>query len=129
MTQRTTKLTTILLADGDSVRRSLLELVLSAHNYNVSEVENGSALLARLRLETPDLIIADAHLPVVSGIDVCKRVKRVARLKDVPVIILTDFKDEEAQLHAQGARADHVLTRPLIGKDLGRIVADVLAPS
>lgn len=126
MPYEATTTATILLADGDSGRRSVLELVLSAHNYRVIEVGDGAELLTRLRQETPDLIVADAKLPVVSGIDVCDRVKRVPRLKNVPVMILADIRDEEAQLSARKVRADHVLTRPLTGKDVGRIVAGML---
>ncbi|MDQ3460402.1 MAG: response regulator [Deinococcota bacterium] len=126
MVHQATTTATILLADSDSGRRSVLEMVLSAHNYRVVEVGDGAELLARLRQETPDLIVADAKLPVVSGIDICDRVKRVARLKNVPVMVLADIKDEEAQLGARKVRADYLLTRPLSGKDVGRIVAGML---
>ncbi len=117
---------TILLAEGDAGRRSVLELVLSAHNYEVVTTATGPETLAYLRDHTPSLIMVDARLPVLSGMEICDRVKRVTRLKNVPVVVMADIKDEEAQHGAKGVKADMVVTRPFIGKDIGRMVFELI---
>jgi CheY-like chemotaxis protein len=126
MSTSTGTIGTILLAEGDTGQRGVLELVLSAHNYEVVTTATGPEALAYLRDHTPSLIMADSRLPILSGLEVCDRVKRVSRLKNVPFVIMADFKDEEAQQEARRVRADRVVTRPFIGKDLGRIVFELI---
>ena len=65
----------------------------------------------------PDLAILDVKMPNVDGLDVCRRMKKVTRLKDVPVMILTALRDEATLEAARLAGADAVVIKPLEGKD------------
>lgn len=117
---------TILIADDLQGQRLVLDMLLSADGYRVEAVEDGREALEYLKHHTPDLAILDVNMPHVSGIDVCHRMKRVPRLKDVPVIILTVLKDERTQEEARLARADRVVLKPLEGKDFRATVRDLL---
>ena len=119
--------TRILVADDIEGQRLVLEMLLSSDGHVVDTVEDGRAALDYLKTTTPDLAILDVAMPFVSGIDICHRMKRIPRLKDVPVIILTALKDERTREMARVARADAIVTKPLEGKDFRATVRDLLA--
>jgi CheY-like chemotaxis protein len=119
--------TRILVADDIEGQRLVLEMLLSADGHVVDTVEDGRAALDYLKTTTPDLVILDVAMPFVSGIDICHRMKRIPRLKDVPVIILTALRDERTREMARVARADAIVTKPLEGKDFRATVRDLLA--
>ena len=68
-------------------------------------------------------------MPYLTGIEVCDRMKRIPRLKHVPVIILTALRDEDTLQRARDSQADDVIMKPLEGKDFRQTVKDMLAKS
>lgn len=114
------------MADDLQGQRAVLEMLLSLDGYQVDTVEDGREALEYLRVTTPDLAILDVNMPFVSGVDVCDRMKRVPRLKDVPVILLTVLKDERTHEMARLAHADAFVLKPLEGKDFRTTVRDLL---
>lgn len=122
-------MTTVLVADDLEGQRMVLDMLLSADGYVVHAVADGREALAYLKEHTPDLAVLDVNMPHVSGIDVCDRMKRVPRLKDVPVIILTVMKDERTGQMARLAKADRVIIKPLEGKDFRATVRELLTAS
>src|SRR5690606_25181301 len=83
----------ILVAEDLAGQRMVLDMLLSVEGYEVHMVEDGAEALEWLRDNTPDLAILDVRMPRLGGLEVCARMKRVSRLKDVPVLILTALKD------------------------------------
>jgi CheY-like chemotaxis protein len=124
-----TKKASILVADDLAGQRLILEMLLSVDGYNVTAVEDGKAALEYLRGNTPDLAILDVKMPYLTGIEVCDRMKRIPRLKHVPVIILTALRDEDTLQRARDSQADDVIMKPLEGKDFRQTVKDMLAKS
>jgi CheY-like chemotaxis protein len=117
---------TILIADDNDGFRRVLDLVLTADGHEVVGVTSGPEALSYLQVQTPDLIILDAIMPLLGGIEVCDRVKRVTRLKQVPLMILTSLKDPQTIQRAELAKADLVVNKPLEGKDFRRLVAKLI---
>jgi len=115
------------VADDAEGQRMVLDMLLSADGHSVDAVEDGRAALDYLKQTTPDLVILDVAMPYMTGIDICHRMKRIPRLKDVPVIILTVLKDERTQEMARVARADAIILKPLEGKDFRAKVRELLA--
>ena len=115
------------MADDAEGQRMVLDMLLSADGHTVDAVEDGRAALDYLKQTTPDLVILDVAMPFVTGIDICHRMKRIPRLKDVPVIILTVLKDERTREMARVARADAIILKPLEGKDFRAKVRELLA--
>lgn len=107
----------ILIAEDLAGQRAVLDMLLSVDGYDVQIVEDGAEALAWLKQHTPDLVVLDVKMPRVDGIEVCARMKRVTRLKDVPVIILTALRDDTTLEAARHAGADAVVIKPLEGKD------------
>lgn len=118
---------TILVADDLAGQRMVLEMLLSLDGYEVHSVEDGREALEYLQHNTPHLAILDVNMPHMTGIDVCDRMKRVPRLRDVPVIILTVMRDDRTTATARIAGADAIVMKPLEGKDFRAIVRDLLA--
>ncbi len=116
----------ILIADDLAGQRLMLEMLLSVDGYTVAAVEDGKAALDFLKENTPDLAILDVKMPYLTGIEVCDRMKRIPRLKNVPVIILTALRDEDTLQRARESGADEVITKPLEGKDFRQVVRDLL---
>jgi DNA-binding response OmpR family regulator len=117
----------ILVADDIEGQRLVLDMLLGSDGHNVDSVADGREALDYLKTNTPDLVILDVAMPFISGIDICHRMKRIPRLKDVPVIILTALKDESTLAMARDAKADVIVVKPLEGKDFRATVRDLLA--
>lgn len=121
------KTPTILVADDLVGQRTILDMLLSADGYDVHVVDDGLAALDFLKVHTPDLVILDVVMPNLGGLEVCGRMKRISRLKDVPVIILTAHQDEHIRAEASFVKADALVYKPLEGKDLRLKVRELLA--
>lgn len=122
----TSKAPTILIADDENGQRVVLDMLLTLDGYNVIAKEDGRETLEYLQDNTPDLIILDINMPQVDGVEVCTRIKRIRRFKDVPVIILTALKDKRILTEARLAKADRVIQKPLEGKDFRELIKDLL---
>lgn len=118
---------TILVADDQESFTRVVELLVSVDGHEVVRVNDGREALAWLKDHTPDLAILDVAMPHLSGIEVCERMKRVARLKNVPVMILTALRDDTTRAMARHAKADALVVKPLEGKDFRALVRRLLA--
>jgi len=117
---------TILVAEDLAGQRMVLDMLLSVDGYDVQLVEDGAQALSYLKEHTPDLAILDVKMPNVDGIEVCRRMKKVSRLKSVPVMILTAMRDDATMESARLAGADTVIIKPLEGKDFRDQVRQLL---
>lgn len=118
---------TILVADDAEGQRLVLDMLLSVDGYEVVTVGDGKEALEYLKDHTPALAILDFQMPHLNGAEVCHRMKRIPRLKDVPVIMLTAYRDEQVVTHAKMAHADRIVFKPLEGKDFRTLVRELLA--
>lgn len=119
--------TRVLIADDQEGHRKLLDLLLSLEGYELTLVEDGREALEHLQTHTPDLAILDVTMPFLSGLEVADRIRRVARLKDVKIIVLTAMRDERTRDLARAAKVDALVLKPLEGKDFRALVREVLA--
>jgi|SRR6267143_4560864 DNA-binding response OmpR family regulator len=102
---------TILIADDESHIVDLVRLTLEDGRVHVLEAHDGATALARAAAFHPDLILLDVHLPDVSGLEVCARVRE--RLGPaVKIVMLTAAAQEADIARGLAAGADHYLTKP-----------------
>lgn len=102
---------TILVVEDNREIRSLIGSLLSTH-YQIVERENG-LLGWEMAVETlPDLIICDIMMPVMDGIELCKRLKQDERTSHIPVIILTARSSHVHQVSGLETGADAYITKP-----------------
>lgn len=117
---------TILVAEDVAGQRLVLDMLLSVEGYEVHLVEDGAEALEYLKDNTPDLAILDVKMPRLGGLEVCARMKRVSRLKSVPVLILTALKDAATLEASRLVAADAIVHKPLEGKDFRETVKSLL---
>mgnify|MGYP001366445368 CR=1 FL=1 len=112
MENRTDKAKRILVADDDGNMLFMVSEILARQGYEVFQAINGDQALKDARSFHPDLMVLDIMMPVIDGIEVCRRVKAAPETSDIKVIMLTaktSGRDLEAGL---AAGADHYMTKP-----------------
>jgi two-component system KDP operon response regulator KdpE len=99
----------ILIVDDEAQLRRALTRSLEGHEYAVREAEDGAAALAAFETFKPDVVLLDLMLPDMSGVDVCRELRRKHQ---TPVIILSVVGEEAAKVAALDEGADDYLTKP-----------------
>ena len=123
----------VLLAEDDASLRQLLASVMRADGYEVIEVADGVQLLDAVertlaKRDRPDgfLIVADIHMPGLTGLDVLA-VLRCA-YASTPVVLITAFPDQEARAEARDLGAVAMLAKPFSVDELRAVVLEAAPP-
>jgi two-component system cell cycle response regulator DivK len=119
----------VLLAEDDDDSREMYALALELDGFETVEASNGAQALACVAERLPDVVVTDLHLPIVGGLELCERLKADVRTRDVPIIALTGSALDEQIERAQRAGCARVLIKPFAPDQLGRELAQVLAPT
>jgi DNA-binding response OmpR family regulator len=85
----------ILLIDDDESLTSVYSTGLAKDGFEVSVASTGEDGINKLKIEKFDAVVLDQVLPDASGIEVLKEIKNTEEIKNVPVIILSNFGQEE----------------------------------
>jgi phosphoserine phosphatase RsbU/P len=103
----------ILIADDDTIPRTLLQATLKGWGYSVVAVADGQAALDALSApDAPRLAILDWMMPKLSGIEVCRLLREAARIDPVYVILLTARTDKADIVAGLENGADDYITKP-----------------
>lgn len=117
----------ILLVDDEPELLQALSVRLSHAGFVCDTATNGKDALAMLQQDPlPDLIIVDLLMPIVSGYEVCRRLKDDARTTNVPVVVLTAIPERSLQQAQSWLHATTLLHKPFDSKKLVATVCDVL---
>ena len=108
----------VLIADDDPLLRALLEHRFVAAGYRVSGVEDGLQALRAIGDNPPELLILDAMMPVMDGFETLRRIRADPGLREVPVIMLTALRQEDAVMNALNLGAADYLSKPFIPDEL-----------
>lgn len=84
----------ILLIEDDSFLLSMYTTKFELENFQVVTAEDGEKGLRMIAKEAPDIILLDIILPKVSGFEVLKKIKSDDKLKEIPVILLTNLSQK-----------------------------------
>ncbi len=99
----------VLIVDDDVALAEMLGLVLRREGFIPSVVTSGSAALAAIRRENPDVVLLDLMLPGRDGVDVCRDLRAES---DVPVIMLTARSDTIDIVRGLEVGADDYVVKP-----------------
>jgi DNA-binding response OmpR family regulator len=116
----------ILVVDDESDVLDLVGMSLRNSGYSVITAETGAAALAKSRSELPSLIILDLMLPQMSGLEVCKVLKKDPATSQIPVIMLTAKSEEVDKIVGLELGADDYVTKPFSPRELVLRVQSVL---
>ena len=100
---------------------SIVQLVkynLEKQNFKVLVSNNGEEGLQEIKKTEPDLILLDWMLPDLSGIDICKVLRKDTKFKNVPIIMLTARSQEEDKVLGLNVGADDYLPKPFSNPEL-----------
>ena len=100
---------------------SIIQLVqhnLEKDGFIVSSAINGNEGLKDLKKFEPNLLLLDWMLPDLSGIEICKRIRKDTSFKNLPVIMLTAKGQEEDKIKGLDSGADDYLTKPFSYNEL-----------
>lgn len=117
----------ILIIDDDPDFVEATRIVLESKNYQVLAANNGKEGLAKVRSETPDLVILDIIMPHQDGFRVCEEIKADPQLSKTPVIILTSLSEKWGEVTlsvTQGLmlEAEDYIDKPVAPEELLRRV-------
>ncbi len=122
-------MTTIVVADDDPDVRDLVQFKLEQAGLDVVGVGDGPAALEACEQHVPDLVLLDVMMPGMSGLDVCRSLRRRTELAAVPVIMLTARAQESDIAQGFEAGADDYVVKPFSPRELNSRVQAALARS
>ena len=119
----------VLVIDDSATQRSLIKVFLSGHHLEFIEATNGIDGLKVARASTQlDLIVTDLNMPQMDGVEFIKKVRQSgdAKLRRVPIIVLTAERSQSWFDGAKAAGADSFCRKPVSKSDLLAVVAEHL---
>ncbi|MEO8498959.1 MAG: response regulator, partial [Planctomycetota bacterium] len=96
----------ILIIEDDLSLSEVLTYNLRTEGYEVSLAHDGQDGLTRAQLSPPDLVILDVMLPVIDGMDMCRRLRADSATRDVLILMLTAKAEELDELVGLSLGAD-----------------------
>jgi len=103
---------TILIADDEARVVELVRVTLEDDRVRVVEARDGAAVLRLAGELGPELIFLDVNLPDLSGLDVCRRLRREPRLAGARIVMLTAAAQQDDITRGLAAGASQYLTKP-----------------
>ncbi|MDY6408154.1 MAG: phosphate regulon transcriptional regulator PhoB [Pseudomonadota bacterium] len=119
-------MTKILIVEDETGLVTLLKYNLEKQGYETVSVMDGHDVIRVALTEKPDLILLDWMLPNVSGIDLCREMRKNFDLRQVPIIMLTARGDEADKVKGLSFGADDYVTKPFSVPELMARVAALL---
>ncbi len=116
----------ILIVEDDLSLAEVLSYNLKQEGYDVSVAHDGQDGLNRAQLNPPDLVLLDVMLPVLDGMDVCRKLKSDPVTRDASIVMLTAKSEELDELVGFSLGADDYVTKPFRVKVLLERVKAVL---
>jgi len=103
---------TILIVEDEAPLLTLLRYNLEKQGFRVEEATDGQEALLRVAENKPDLVLLDWMLPTLSGIEVCRQIRRRPATRDLPVIMVTARTEDQDAVRALDIGADDYITKP-----------------
>lgn len=111
-----TKPTILIVEDSKEVRQFIKGLLIDS--YSIIEAEDGKKGIEMAINILPELIISDVMMPVMDGLEFCKKIKTDIQTSHIPVILLTAKATGDSKLEGLETGADEYLTKPFELKEL-----------
>ena len=118
-----------LIVDDSSVMRKIVERALRQAGIplaDVIEAANGSQALEILSQQTVDLVLTDINMPVMDGLELVRRLHKVDKARDVPVLMITTEGSESQVVQAIACGARGYVRKPFTPEQIKRQVLSLL---
>ncbi|MDB5667657.1 MAG: two component transcriptional regulator [Alphaproteobacteria bacterium] len=116
----------VLLVEDDRALVELLTYHLEREEFEVETTPDGDEALMLVRERVPDLVLLDWMVEGISGLEVCRRLRRRPETANVPIIMLTARGEETDRIRGLETGADDYVTKPFSPRELIARVGAVL---
>jgi two-component system phosphate regulon response regulator PhoB len=108
----------ILIVEDEAPLVTLLRYNLEKQGFRVEDAGDGGEALAKITEAPPDLLLLDWMLPTLSGIELCRQLRRRPATRTLPVIMLTARAEEQDAVRGLDTGADDYITKPFSTESL-----------
>jgi two-component system phosphate regulon response regulator PhoB len=116
----------VLIVEDEIDLITLLQYNLEKEGFRTINATDGQEALLLAQEQRPSLILLDWMLPVISGIEVCRQLRRNAETQSIPIIMLTARSDESDKVRGLNSGADDYLAKPFSPSELVARIRAVL---
>ena len=102
----------VLVVEDEAALATMLRYNLEKQGFRVEEAADGQEALTRIAETQPDLVLLDWMLPAMSGLEVCRQIRRRPSTKDLPVIMVTARTEDQDAIRGLNTGADDYITKP-----------------
>jgi len=103
---------TVLVVEDEAPLLTLLRYNLEKQGFRVDEAADGQEALLRVAEARPDIMLLDWMLPSLSGIEVCRQLRRRTETRDLPIIMVTARTEDQDAVRALDIGADDYIAKP-----------------
>src|SRR5215469_11939215 len=108
----------VLIVEDEAALVTMLRYNLEKEGFAVCEAGDGEEALVQIAERKPDVVLLDWMLPLVSGIEVCRQIRRSPTSRTLPVIMLTARGEEADKIRGLNSGADDYITKPFSPSEL-----------
>ncbi|MEI7693550.1 MAG: response regulator, partial [Verrucomicrobiota bacterium] len=108
----------ILVVEDEKDVRDMIRIHLKAAGFDVLEAHNGAEGLAIAKQDLPTVIILDLMMPEMSGVEVCRALRRNPTTSRIPILMLTAKSTEDDKVVGFECGADDYVTKPFSPREL-----------
>src|SRR6201987_5233369 len=101
-----------LIVENEAPLVTMLRYNLAREGFAVDEAADGEEALLRIAEHRPDAVLLDWMLPLVSGLEVCRQIRRLPATRSLPVIMLTAKGEESDRIRGLDSGADDYVVKP-----------------
>jgi chemosensory pili system protein ChpA (sensor histidine kinase/response regulator) len=112
----------VLVVDDSITVRRVTQRLLQREGYRVALAADGLQALERLADERPTVVLSDIEMPRMDGFDLARNIRGDARLKDLPIVMITSRIAEKHREHAKELGVNHYLGKPYSEEELLSLV-------
>jgi two-component system alkaline phosphatase synthesis response regulator PhoP len=120
---KTTTRFKVLVVDDEPEILDLLRYNFSKKGLEVAVALNGEDALDKIDADPPQVIVLDIMMPVMNGIELCRKLRADDRYRNIPVLFLSASSDDVLVLSAMSSGGDHFVSKPVHLNLLFRIVS------
>jgi PAS domain S-box-containing protein len=116
----------ILVVDDSETNRIYLHRILEMNGFKVVEASNGQEAIESFEHYSPQAVFMDIQMPVMDGLEASRRIKATDKGRNVPIIAITGYADEEYEQRGFMAGIDAYLGKPFIVEELFKVLGKCL---
>jgi two-component system phosphate regulon response regulator PhoB len=108
----------VMIVEDEAALVTMLRYNLEKEGFAVCDAGDGEEALVQITERQPDVLLLDWMLPLVSGIEVCRQVRRSPNARSLPIIMLTARGEEGDKIRGLNSGADDYITKPFSPSEL-----------